>query len=215
MNDMSIRNWADFYLSIGMRPIPLYSPRERCQCTNKNCEFRDQCFGKVPKDSHWADKHIFHPEEFDDSMNIGLAMGRQHDGRWLVGIDIDEGRYVPNDFFPPTMNWNTGRGFHLVYEVIPDTFLGNWHCISNFRIDNFFPSDCITKIDIRYCRGILTAPPSQHKNGKMYSFVDSREPILLPPITHRKIVYQHKKIHPNAQIKRRWSDKLSHKNKSP
>ena len=89
---MEMRDAVEFYLNNNFRPIPLFGPSHGCQCGH-DCrkmggQFQ-QCIGKVPIDPEWANKELFTPDEFPEGCNVALAMGKQQNGKWLVGIDID------------------------------------------------------------------------------------------------------------------------------
>ena len=81
---------TNLYLDNNFRPIPVFGPQMGCRCTRRqdSTGCQQQCLGKVPVDPNWADKDLFSPWDFEEGFNVALAMGRQQNGKWLLGIDF-------------------------------------------------------------------------------------------------------------------------------
>jgi len=210
----SIREAARFYLDNNFRPIPVYGPQMGCKCQNpEGCS--DQCLGKVPIDRDWMDKDLYSPWDFPDGCNLALAMGKQQNGKWLLGVDFDGDINVSDMLFlPPTLTVRSGRGYHMIYEVRPDCALGNWVDVLGTRDKKTgYKGDVNGAIDFRYCRGALLAPPSTHKSGKKYEWHNFTEPLMLPEDTLHRMRARYYRKHPN--VKRHSSWRATHKDLKP
>jgi hypothetical protein len=166
---------------------------------------------------HWPDKDIFTPHDFPDGCNVALIMGKQLDGRWFVGLDID-GELNIEEFLqlPETLECLTNRGRHLIFEVLPDTPLGNWTDVLLTRSQIFgYKWDYKGALDIKYCRGAMVSPPSLSKSGMRYTWKEWRQPSLLPESEIKYLIRKRNYAHPKVKRYRKWSLDPSHKNKNP
>jgi hypothetical protein len=212
---MTPREAAQRYVDAGLRPIPVWPPSAGCRCERKHPERPDQCWGKLPRDTKWADRPLFRAEEFDPTDNIALAMGKQPDGRWLLAIDVDGVVKLDRLELPPTLTTTTGRGSHRIYQVRPDAPFGN-------VVDVFGARDKSTgykpghtgAVDLRYARGAVVAAPSKHRLGATYRSNDAPIAWLPPRASVLILAAWHRK---NPAIKRypTWSADPSHKGKQP
>jgi hypothetical protein len=170
--DTSIWGAVREYLDLGLRPIPVYGVRQgQCWCGQAH---KDRGEGKHPKDAKWADRVTrYTAEDFIPGDNVALAMGKQPDGRWLVGLDYDfgNGRDVRLSHLPPvlslaylpaTMTTRTPHGRHLIFEVPADTYLSNWVDVLHTKREQGYA------LDVKYARGALVSGPSGHRDGKHY-----------------------------------------------
>lgn len=210
---------AQFYIDQGFRPMPLFGPQEGCRHrpVKPELDCKGQCWGKVPKIEHWPDFDIFGPEHFDEASNLALIMGKQLDGRWFMGIDVD-GELDLNEFLllPETLECKTNRGSHLIYEVRPDAPLGNWTDIFSTRSDYLgYRSGYYGAVDIKYCRGAFASPPSKTKTGGLYEWKEWRKPAELPESEILYLIRKRKFSHPNVKRYRKWSDYPTHLGKNP
>lgn len=216
---MNLIDWAQKYIDDGLRPIPLYHPNQECQCTlkEKGEDCFMQCWGKVPIYRDWADRDYFKSDDFSNDMNIGLAMGRQPSGKWLLGIDNDD--KINHNFYdnlPKTLEAITGRGYHHIFEVNPFSAFGNWVDVFNLRPkNNDFKITYKGGIDLRYARGILTCEPSVHRSGTVYQWVNYREPAFLDYVKQFHIINTHAKNYPNVKKYRMWHQNPAHFHKNP
>ena len=214
----SIQEAAKFYIENGFRPMPLYGVHEKCKHRPYKPELdcKGQCWGKVPAEEHWPDKD-FTESDFNENYNLALIMGKQLDGRWFLGLDID-GKFDISEFLqiPETLECSTARGKHLIYEVPEDTPLGNYNDIFSTRnkvIGYRFGYN--GAVDMKYCRGAITSPPSHTKIGTQLTWNEWRQPTLLP---HSEIIYLLRKIKfkfPDVKRYRKWSLHPVHLNKKP
>jgi hypothetical protein len=215
----SIKEAAQFYIEQGFRPMPTFGVQEGCRHrpVKPELDCKGQCWGKVPKIEHWPDHDIFGPEHFDEATNLALIMGKQLDGRWFLGIDVD-GDIDLNEFLllPETLECKTNRGKHLIFEVTPDSPLGNWNDIFSTRSEYLgYRSGYYGAVDIKYCRGAFISPPSKTKVGGFYEWKEWRQPAELPESEILYLIRKRKFSHPKVKRYRKWSDYPSHEGKNP
>lgn len=213
----SIKEAAQFYIDHGLRPLPIFSVDEGCKCKNPsaNC-IKEQCFGKVPSVENWPDKQI-DADCFNDAHNLALIMGKQTDGRWFLGIDID-GEFDISSFMtlPKTLECNTARGRHLIFRVEENSPLGNWKDIFGTR-DTYsgYKKNFKGAVDLKFCRGAMVSPPSKSKTGVDYEWNEWMEPAFLERYEVQFLVRLHKKNFPKVTTYRTWSADPLHKGKKP
>lgn len=213
-------DWIRHYVDRGMRPIPVYPPSYGCRCKapTKRC-MSGTCHGKTPMIEHWADRDpaSIVAKRYPDDVNVALAMGQQPNGKWLVAIDIDGMIMDPSAFLgplPPTLQAYTGGGTHLIYSVPANVPFGNWNALVTMPTGS---------IDLKYCRGAVVAPPSIHRNGSHYQWIESahgqlaqssmRDPVPLPTPVITRLIDLHRIAYPNARRYDRWSDHPDHRGK--
>lgn len=216
-DNMSIQEAAQFYMDTNYRPLPIFGIHEKCKHrpVKPELDCKGQCLGKVPKIEHWPDKQIS-ITDFDTRDNIALIMGKQKDGRWLVGFDID-GELDLSKWFdlPETLECSTNRGRHLIFEVPADTPLGNWNDILNTRSDVGYRSGYKGALDIKYCRGAMVSPPSTTKTQTILEWKEWRNPAKLPISVINNVINRRKNMFPNVERYRKWSDDPLHNGKNP
>jgi len=204
---MTIKEAAQFYIDKGMRPMPIYGIESKCQHKpiKPGFDCKGQCWGKVPIHEHWPDK-IFTPDDFDDDCNLALIMGKQTDGRWLLGIDID-GEYDlrPSMFAPDTLECKTNRGKHLIYQVEADMPLGNWADIFGTLAPTGYKWSQKGSVDLKYARGAMVSPPSLTKTGGTYEWKQWREPAILPQGDISYMIRRRAFFFPKAKRFKKWS----------
>jgi hypothetical protein len=168
----TVREAARLYLELGLRPIPYYGVTAAGHCTCGAGHWYDQ--GKHPIDQRWSDRgYPYSVADFPADGNIGLAMGKQPNGLWLVGLDFDlDARgldalgEMPPIFrkLPRTLTTMSPHGLHAIFSVPEDTPLGNW-------VDVLYTKRDLNKqlqLDLKYCRGALIAGPSRVPAGGQY-----------------------------------------------
>jgi putative DNA primase/helicase len=107
--------------------------------------------------------------------NIGIRTGLQPCGRGLVVIDCDGPRELleplerqAGEPFPPTLTARTGSGgLHLYYWLRDGVEVRNTQGL-------------VPHVDIRGYGGQCVAAPSLHLSGNKYTWIDVREPAVLP-----------------------------------
>lgn len=228
MTELEYNRWqemkraVEFYISNGYRVMPLYGVHEKCKHpvviedgVKNDCNA--QCWGKVPMYEHWPDTD-FTVDDFKPGCNIAMIMGKQLDGRWLVGFDIDGDLNLQSEWLnlPPTLTCKTNRGIHLIYEVPEDTPLGNWNDLLSTRNEVLgYRYGYHGALDLKYCRGAMASPPSMTKIGTQYKWEEWREPAILPIEEISYLIRKRKFAHPKVKRFKKWTHDPSHKGKRP
>jgi len=171
------RDGASILASLGGHPIAVHGARRDggCTCGNVACE----TVGKHPVSNRWQTEPLDSArldatlrERFE--LNIGWRMGKQPNGWRLVCVDVDGGRDLLAPLvakwgeLPPTLSATSGRGLHLIFRLsaeAPD--------IRNRR-------GVAPNVDIRGEGGQIVIAPSRHASGRVYRWLDAREPAVLP-----------------------------------
>lgn len=178
MQFASAREAAAFYLSIGLRPIPLHGVRADLSCTCGSTECNAGKHEKAELDGLWKEGHDFGPADFGDGDNIAVALGPWGGSeQWLVCLDIDGPLDLSLHFYDPlpeTLEQKSPRGRHLFFTVQAYAPLGNWiDCLQTKDATN-------AALDVRYARGKINVHPSRSAFGS-YTWGPFREPAELPP----------------------------------
>ncbi len=214
---VDIKEAAQFYMDQGFRIVPLHPLSKGCiHEDKKRLTCAGKCIGKEEKIEEWPDATIT-LDSFEDGDNLALVMGKQLDGRWFLGIDIDD--KLDLDKFielPETLECSTAKGRHLIYEVEADSGLGNWNDIFHTRINkrNYKPG-WSGAVDLKYCRGALVSPPSISSSGFQYEWKEWRMPARLLSWQVDFFIRIHKKNRPSVKVYKKWSMYPSHKGKKP
>jgi putative DNA primase/helicase len=168
---------AHLYVRVGMHPIAVHgiaesSTSERPVCT---CAAGASCSapGKHPVHKAWQaqplDLEALDRDLRDTRRNIGLRMGKQPNGLYLVCVDIDGGAEVEASVterrgkpFAPTLTARTGRGgTHRIYQT---------------DIPRRNKVGVMPKVDIRSEGGFVVCAPSLHASGNRYQWLTCMEP---------------------------------------
>jgi predicted P-loop ATPase len=170
----------------GLQLVALHAPIlqdgqvPRCTCARPNCTSS----GKHPIVSRWqthtiqdeiAVRDAFASHAF--AINIGLVLGLQPSGAYLVGIDIDDAaRFAELEELlgplPLTATSKSGRGEHRFYWIPTD--------VDRSRLKNITGIGGKPGVDMKGARGQVVAPPSMHANGHRYRWVRWGEIVALP-----------------------------------
>jgi hypothetical protein len=219
MNFLDMHGAVDFYQNNGFRVMPLFGIQEKCKHipVKPELDCRGQCWGKVPMERHWPEKDFLKKEDFSPGCNLAIILGEQLDGRWFVGLDID-GEFNLEEFLvlPPTLQCSTRRGTHLIFEVMPDTALGNWNDIFSTRSKTSgYRLDYTGAVDIKYCRGAMTSPPSRTRDGLEYSWLEWMQPTMMPDSEISFLKRKRQYSFPKIKRYRKWSQDPTHFGKRP
>jgi putative DNA primase/helicase len=177
----SLKTAAAKYASLGWGVIPLHWILEdgSCSCARVDCESE----GKHPLGEHGASEPMLDPElvarQWDQTpqANIGLVAGASR--KLIVDIDSVAARerfedICDLDTFQAMQDApisKTGKGWHLVYED---------------PSGDYSPSvgkDADLGIDIRAGVSYIVAPPSIHKSGVEYKWIQNAPPSPAPMVT--------------------------------
>jgi hypothetical protein len=177
MNDR--RSSARWLAWFGLHPILLNGLLDdgACTCGRPDC---DKSRGKHPVHKNWQTASldvdgIDRALQRDWHYNIGIRTGLQPCGRGLVVVDVDGPRELleplereAGEPFPPTLTARTGSGgLHLFYWLKPGLEPGNRQGL-------------VPHVDIRGYGGQVVCAPSLHLSGNKYTWIDVREPAVLP-----------------------------------
>lgn len=170
---------ALYYASIGLSVIPVHGMVDGvCTCGKKGCSKP----GKHPR-IKWR---LSHEKALTESelkalwkrlpgSNVGIVTGKVS-GIAVIDIDGEEGveslkevgLSIPD--LPPTPTTMTGGGgYHLIYKMPDSTQIKN-------------AVGLLKNVDIRADGGMIIAPPSLHKSGVNYTWVDGRSFRDLDPV---------------------------------
>jgi hypothetical protein len=168
------------YEAAGLVPLPLYDIEALgCGCGMQDCPSP----GKHPPLKAWQ---RLRPDVIGrdyawrkHDKRIGLRMGRQPNGWFLIAVDDDgglaelEAKLGP---LPRDVEQKTGKGSHLFFRLPEGHSLGN-----SSKTEG-------AAVDVRGEGGFVVAAPSLHANGNRYTWLadELREPPFLPPawLTH-------------------------------
>jgi hypothetical protein len=162
---------------LGFRVVWIHPPESRCNSP-----------GKQPILKDWPNRASENEEELTaqwegeletQEPNVGIVLGTQPDGRYVLAIDVDDaGRFtdLQNTLgaLPVTAAISSARGDKLLYYLVtpPDTLV---------RLKNVTGLGGVPGVDVKVAGGQVVAPPSRHVSGAIYSW-RTRGPIAkLPP----------------------------------
>lgn len=186
-----IRQWAAHYIGSGAHPIEIVGP-----LVPKSQYVKSP--GKQPAHGGWTKELAPMPvAHYRDGSNLGLRMGLQPSGRFLIALDVDCPevtellKIADNSEWPDTLVAKTGRldgGYH---------FLFTWPTTVPFP-DNGVklrgPDGNKTQIDIRSEGGQIVVAPSTHPDtGGRYEWVTEHPIAELPESIARTILARQRK----------------------
>lgn len=175
------RTAALVYAKLGLVAIALHGVLDDgvCTCGADPCGDDNRNAGKHPVAKNWQLGDV-DPLALDEMLmrnwrfNIGIRTGYQRNGRFLVVIDLDGPRSLLEPLekehgpLPPTLVARTGRGgLHFYYWLRSGVEMGN-------------RAGIVPKVDVRGEGGQVVASPSRHASGNYYTWLDVREPEVLP-----------------------------------
>lgn len=159
----------------GLKPILLHAPTDEGGCTCGKVHDRSptggSSTGKHPIASNWQ-KHAYTIDELKDQIarlkftpNIGIVLGDQPCGVYLVAIDVDDAQRFAKletelGTLPETARCDSGRGYRLFYEMP--------HEIDLTRVVNVTGLGSEPGVDVKVRGGQVVVAPSLHASGKRY-----------------------------------------------
>ena len=208
-----LRDWARALRRAGLYPVRghgVVTPATPCECADKKtCEHRARCTcgkatctspGKHPNAGMgWQDKgRSFDPDAFVEGDNIGLLMGQQRGGEYLIALDVDDLERMTTLVGAlgdpgPTMVGRSGRGERRIYRLGDDVPRGKDR-LKNItglvlEVERQHPPAGVRPEDVRVagvdCKvdgGYLVVGPSLHPTGVRYVWSAWREPAVLPAL---------------------------------
>ena len=177
----SLRTAAAKYASLGYGVIPLHWIKDegKCSCGRVDCESE----GKHPLGEHGASNPMLDAElvaaQWEDTpeANIGLVAGASR----RVIVDLDS--LAAKDRFKTLCDLDT----HTAMMTAPIAKTGNgWHLHFDDPSGSYSPSvgtGVDAGVDIRAGVSYVVAPPSRHKNGTTYKWIQGTEATPPPPVT--------------------------------
>lgn len=173
------RDAIRIYARLGLHPIAVYGLDANRNCTcPKGAECRTA--GKHPIGNGWEKKSLDldaldRKLSADWRTNIGLRMGAQPNGMFLIAIDCDGDRSIlepleaEHGALPETLTHRSGSGgSHLLYRVPAERAPRN-------RVKLQARNGKVSA-DIRSAGGMIVAAPSLHHTGTRYTWVNARQP---------------------------------------
>lgn len=182
------RDCVAIYARLGLSPILLHGMRPDGSCTcgkphpvKVKSDGAESCSaGKHPVAKGWQ----FLPTDVAEMdrqlqrepfLNVGLRMGRQPDGSFLVALDLDGPRSLIADLerkhgrLPETLTATTPRGTHFVYC---------WN--ERLPTPKNQTSLLAERLDVRSAGGQIAVAPSRHFTGGRYRWTNPIAPAVFP-----------------------------------
>jgi hypothetical protein len=205
-----LRDWARAFHGAGLYPVRghgVVTPATPCECADKKtCEHRARCAcgkaacaapGKHPTGQGWQNKdRAFDPDAFVEGDNIGLLMGLQRGGEYLIALDVDDLARMANLVGVlgdpgPTMVGRSARGERRIYRLGDDVPRGKDRLKNitglTLEVERQTPPPGVRSEDVKVggvdCKvdgGYLVVGPSLHPTGVRYEWTAWREPAVLP-----------------------------------
>ena len=178
---MQMRDVALEYAARGWRVFPLHGVvNAACTCGRRDCSFP----GKHPLvrrglyEATTDERVIVEWWRQWRSANIGIATGA-HSGMAVIDVDLPEAlasfdRLMDAGLPRTLVGLTGGGGTHLVYAS-DDAELGN----SAGRLPGV--EDDLPGIDLRANGGYIVAPPSVHRSGGSYEWLDANRTVAPTP----------------------------------
>jgi Bifunctional DNA primase/polymerase, N-terminal len=181
----SLGGTALAYAARGWQVLPVHTPiAEGCSC-GQDC---GASAGKHPRTLHGFKEASRHPDRiwhwwrrWPDA-NIGIRTGQESR---LVVLDVD-GRHrgeesleileATYDRLPPTLTAQSGSGGRHLYFQHPGQRITNSAQLAGFA-----------GLDVRGDGGYIVAPPSLHRSGQRYAWVDATHPLAALPLWLREL----------------------------
>lgn len=112
--------------------------------------------------------------------NIGIATGQVSGGICVIDLDVDEEKGING--IRTLQDWQSTHG-NFPPSCCVKTGRGGWHYYfkSNEEIKNRI--NMLPGIDVRGDGGYVVAPPSVHRNGNKYDWLQGMSPDEIPIIT--------------------------------
>jgi hypothetical protein len=171
----TINEAIDAYLAAGLKPILTHVPLAdgKCSCGHKHDKTKtgSTSVGKHPIASNWQ-SHVYTRDELRDHLtrlsfmpNIGVVLGGQPDGEWLIAVDVDDmPRFTALELelgaLPETPRCDSGRGYRLFYQAPPEVDVTTLVNVTGLGGE--------AGVDAKVKGGQVVVAPSLHANGNRY-----------------------------------------------
>lgn len=183
---------VEIFCEIGLKAVLLHAPTESggCSCGKVHDKSKQgsSSTGKHPIQKNWQTKQ-FTFDQLRDQLarskfipNVGLALGKQPEGEYLIAVDVDdEPRFAELEIelgpLPKTPRCDSGRGYRLFFSCPPEVdaaLLKNATALGSTK-ENPKPG-----VDVKVEGGQVVVAPSLHANGKRYLWTVVGEIAPLP-----------------------------------
>lgn len=157
--EYAARGWSVIPISKEKRPCIKWQDATREQLTNPD---------NIRK---WWERY--------PGANVAIVTGSRSGGLVVVDLDIDEDKGING--VDSLNEWCDANGiYEIESEAAVTTGRGGRHLY--FQSGDVFHNqvDCLKGVDIRGEGGCIVAPPSVHKNGRMYTW-DADEDVIIVP----------------------------------
>lgn len=183
----SVEQAIDVYLSAGLRPILTHAPIEggTCSCGQDHAKTASgsSSTGKHPIARNWQSHEYTRDELLDQrarlkfTPNVGMVLGKQPAGPYLVSIDVDDEerfRAIVAELgpLPETPRCDSGRGYRLFFEIP--------HSIDKDRLVNVTGMGGIPGVDVKCKGGQVVVAPAVHASGRRYAWTKAGPIAKLP-----------------------------------
>jgi hypothetical protein len=188
----SVEGAALIYCEAGLKTIPIHAPTEigGCSCGkfHEKSPGGSSSAGKHPIQPHWQKKTLSFDEIRDQfarlnfNPNIGLVLGQQPNGLYLIAVDVDDfERFAELEAelgsLPPSPRCDSGRGYRLFYSAPPEIDVKRLVNVTGVGSE---PGIKRPGVDVKVEGGQVVVAPSLHANGKRYKWTVAGEIAPLP-----------------------------------
>lgn len=177
----SLQTSAAKYASLGWGVIPLHWIRDdgSCSCGRVDCESE----GKHPLGEHGASEPMLDPElvakQWDETPNANIGLVARASRKLIVDLDSVQAR----ERFEAICDLDT---FQAIQSAPISKTGKGWHIVFEDPSGDYGPSvgkDDDHGIDIRAGVSYIVAPPSIHKSGIEYKWIQNQPPSEAPIVT--------------------------------
>jgi hypothetical protein len=178
----SVESAVELYFAIGLKNVLLHAPTSEggCSCgkVHDKSNSGSSSIGKHPIQPSWQKKSPSLDELKDQisrcrfTPNIGIVLGRQPEGEYLIAVDVDdanriselETEYGP---LPETPRCDSGRGYRLFFSAPPEIDVDR---LTNVTALGSTKENPKPGVDVKVEGGQVVVAPSLHANGKRYAW---------------------------------------------
>lgn len=175
-----------FYIDHGLKPILIHAPNsDGCTCgkTHEPTANGSSSTGKHPIAKSWQKPATL--DELQDQLarlkfrpNIGIVLGEQPGGEYLVAVDVDDEtrlQKIIEDLgpLPETVRGESGRGHRLLFELGDE--------VNRAELRNVTGLCGEPGVDVKIKGGQVVVAPSTHPRGTKYTWSRFGKIERLPP----------------------------------
>jgi hypothetical protein len=184
----TIEDAINVLIVVRLLPILIHAPvgsDGACTCgkTHQKSTNGSTSAGKHPIATRWQNRAFTRDELFDQlarlkfTPNIGIVLGDQPAGSYLVAVDVDDiARFTALELelgpLPETVRCDSGRGYRLFYEIPPEIDLS--------ALVNVTGMGGEPGVDVKVKGGQVVVAPSLHASGRRYAWTKVGPVTTLP-----------------------------------